>query len=85
MISDLRENVNHEQVQLSQYADDVSLRSTNDSMAVAYEPLQEGINVIEAWCKRWQVVLNPTQVKTFRFYKMSETRKVQEGCKKSQD
>ena len=74
-VNDLGENVNHEQVQLSQYADDVSLRSTNDSMAVAYAHLQDGINVIEAWCKRWQVVLNPTKSKVLVFTRCPRHKK----------
>ena len=66
-VNDLSEDLNHEKVQLSQYADDVSLRSTHSSMKEAFSRLQEGITALESWCKRWQVILNPAKSKVLVF------------------
>ena len=66
-VNDLPDNLRNKSVNLSQYADDVSLHATDSSLKAAASNIQDGISSLEAWCRKWQVMLLPLKSKVVVF------------------
>ena len=61
-------------VSLSQYADDIGLWSTNASVKEANRLIQEQLNKVQSWCRKWHVSLHPAKSKLILFTKCPRHR-----------
>ena len=57
------------EVILSQYADDIGTWAVGETVAEALGRLQCGLDLLEQWCKRWFVTLNPLKSQLVVFTK----------------
>ena len=68
-VNDLTDNLDLSNLFASQFADDVGLWATKKTVHEARESIQNGINTIEKWCKKWHVTLSPIKSKLLLFTK----------------
>ena len=66
-MNDATDELDSNLLSLSQYADDIGAWTTGNTVAETIYNIQEGLNRLEQWCKKWFVTLNPlkSQLTTF--------------------
>ena len=68
-VNDLTDVLDPMRVSSSQYADDVGMWTTNARACDAASTLQEEVNQVEEWCRKWHVTLSPHKSKLVLFSK----------------
>ena len=74
-VNDLTSTVDRNNPSVSQYADDVNLYCTDRSAKVAKTHLQNALDNVIQWCRKWQVQMNAGKSQVVIFFKMSDTQK----------
>ena len=60
-MNDATDGLDQDLISPSQFADDIGIWSSGSSVQQTIKIIQEGVNALEKWCKKWQVALNPTK------------------------
>ena len=68
-VNDLPSSLDQSRIAVSQFADDVSLWSTQESVTYAATNIQGGVERLEKWCRKWHVSLNPSKSQIVIFTK----------------
>ena len=74
-VNDATDNINREIISPSQFADDLGIWSSGKSVLTTMKAIQDGVHVLEAWCKRWFVALNPIKSQLVVFTKCPTHKK----------
>jgi hypothetical protein len=71
-VNDLPQEITNSGLSLSQYADDTALWTSAYTHAFANTKLQQGLNYLEGWCRRWRVKLNGEKLKLLIISRLKE-------------
>ena len=69
-MNDATNDLDTSQVNASQYADDIGTWATGNTVASSIQKIQRALELLEWWCKRWFVTLNPLKSQQNSFYQM---------------
>ena len=74
LMNDATDNLDRDMISPSQYADDIGIWSSGSSVQETMRIIQDGVNALEKWCKKWFVALNPLlKIATCYIHKMCKT------------
>ena len=59
LYDDATDDQDTNQVSISQFAGDIGTCATEETVAETIQKIQQGLDLLEQWCKKWFVTLNP--------------------------
>ena len=68
-------NINKELISPSQFADDIGIWSSGSSVQETMKTMQDKVDALEKWCKKWFVALNPLKSQLVVFTKCPRHRR----------
>ena len=68
-MNDATDDLNTNQVSISQYAEDIGTWATGETVAKTVQKIKQGLDLLEVWCKKWFVTLNPLKSQLVIFTK----------------
>ena len=68
-VNDMPLEHDEDKLSSSQFADDVGMWATHQSLKSSANIVQDGVQILENWCRKWQVTLNPLKSKLVVFTK----------------
>ena len=74
-MNDATEVVDQSDVAVSQYADDIGAWATGNSVRETINSIQNSMNQLERWCRKWFVTLNPLKSQLVVFTKSLRHKK----------
>ena len=66
-VSDIPQPENLQTTTLSQFADDMALRSYGRNTIISECKIQKHLNEITKWCSKWRLKLNPLKINILHF------------------
>ena len=68
-MNDAIDELDNVQMSVSQYADDIGTWTKGNTVEEVIQNTQRGLNLLEQWCRKWFVTLNPLKSQLVLFTK----------------
>ena len=80
-MNDATDNLDRDMISPSQYADDIGIWSSGSSVQESMRIMQDGVNALNKWCKKWFVALNLLKSQLVIFTKCVRPKKEIDECR----
>ena len=80
-VNDATNGLNFDLIDPSQFADDIGIWSSGQSVQETVDKIQAGVHALESWCKQWFIQLNPLKSQLVIFTKCPRHKAEIENCK----